>query len=122
MSMFPDLRMPPWSLISVAAKPISDADDRFDVARTLIQLLSQPADVDVEGTRVAEIIISPNVIEQLLASRDAARAVDHVCKQGKFFPRELDLTATTVYPHVPKVDRKPLVLVSGHAVLFYTPQ
>ncbi len=55
---------------------VTGADDGFDAAAAIAEFLAQAANVNVERSRVAEIAIAPNVVEQILARRDASGAVD----------------------------------------------
>jgi hypothetical protein len=43
--------------------------------------------VNVKRPRVTEIAVTPNVVEKLLARRDAAGVFDEVFEQGKLFSR-----------------------------------
>ena len=55
-------------------KTITDADDGFDAVAAVAEFLPQAANVNVERARIAEITVAPNVVEQILARRDASGA------------------------------------------------
>ena len=54
-------------------KLISNAPDGLEkpLVRHALQLFAESLDVHVNGTRVAEIIESPNLVEKLIASENA---------------------------------------------------
>src|SRR6476659_5218037 len=61
-----------------ADKSIPDTNDRLDTGAAAVELLPQAPDVHVQRSRVTEITISPDVIQQLLARGDTARILDQV--------------------------------------------
>ena len=60
-----------------ANETVADANDGFNTIATFAQLLSQAPDVNVERARVAVVAVTPDVVEELLASDDAIGALRH---------------------------------------------
>src|SRR6478672_4976054 len=85
---------------------------------TILEFLSKPPDMYVERPRIAEIIIAPDVVQELLSRRNSAGVVDHVRKQRKFLSGQLNFRARADHPHIAKVYGQFLVLILWHRVLF----
>ena len=66
-------------------KTIADADDGFDAVAAIAQFLPQAADMNVERARVAEIAVTPNIVEQILSGRHPSGIFGEIGQQGKFF-------------------------------------
>jgi hypothetical protein len=60
---------------------VHGADKRFEVA----QLGAQAPDVNVNGSSAAEVVIAPNLAEQLVASEYSARMLHQKLEQREFF-------------------------------------
>jgi len=43
-------------------KPVADADDSFDAIAAFVELLPQPADMNIERARVAVVAVAPDVV------------------------------------------------------------
>ena len=66
-----DLTCGCYGMRSTAGEAVANSDDSFDAVATRIELLSQAANVNVQGTRIAVIAVAPDLIEKLLASNYA---------------------------------------------------
>ena len=90
---------------------IADADHRLDAPGARSERLTHAPNVDVERARVAVMIWSPNMIEQMLASGDAARARDQHREEGEFLTFEFHCDAFARDAHARKVDGQAPVCV-----------
>src|SRR6185369_3770174 len=50
-------------------------------ARVVLDLAAEPVDVDVDGPRLAGVVVAPDPLEQLVASEDLARVADEEREQ-----------------------------------------
>ena len=59
-------------------EPVAEADDRFDLARSVAKLVAQAADVDVNGSRFDGPVVPPDALEQTgpVKPRDSCSARD----------------------------------------------
>src|SRR2546425_13333375 len=64
------------------------------VRRVLLELLAQPAHVHIDSTGVADIIIAPDVLEQLIASQHGSTVAYEVGQQIKLFGLQFHLLTT----------------------------
>src|ERR1041385_1262616 len=55
---------------AAADESVTHTDHSFDAVAARVQFLAQPANVHVQGARVAVITVPPNLIAQLLAGDD----------------------------------------------------
>src|SRR5690606_4846156 len=95
-----------------------DADDRFDRVAAIAQLLSQPADMYVERSRIAEIAVAPNIVKDLLACRNTADVPDQMFEQREFLTRKFNIFAAARNAHIVEIDDHTFVLVTRARVLF----
>src|SRR5262249_19015805 len=93
-------QFPRFSLISqkshlrLPAQAIADATyglKQPGVCRILFQFLAQPADMDIDGTRITRIVIAPDMLEDLIASQDRATIANEIDEKVK----ELGCSSTT---------------------------
>src|SRR4029079_19203015 len=67
-----------------AAEYVADAANRVDegrVRRVGLDAGTQPVDVDIDGARLAAVVVAPHVLEQLVASEDLAWVTDQEGEQ-----------------------------------------
>src|ERR1041384_4641201 len=102
----------PSPMLFSADKAIADADHGFDAIAAQPEFLPQAADVHVERARVAEILIAPDVIEQILPGDHAAAAFRQRFEQSKLFSRELYLLALAYDANIGKIDGKLVVVIT----------
>src|SRR5258708_18801900 len=77
-------------LTRAADEAIAYAYDCFNAVAAPIKLLSQSANVHVQGASISIVAVAPNTIEQLLASNNAVSTPRQDRQQCKFFVCELD--------------------------------
>ena len=73
---------------------VPHAPDREDVPgirRVRLDLRSQPPDVDVDEPAVAEVVVAPDPVEELLAAQDLARVGRQLTEQAEFGTGAVDL-------------------------------
>src|SRR5438128_10171543 len=78
-------RLPHW------IQPVAGAAHGHDLEAELAeapQLFPQPADVDVDGLAVAEIVVAPELLEEDLASQEPAWPADPAGQPFPFFGGE----------------------------------
>ena len=81
-----------WSVL----EPVSQAvhgDDVTRIVRIGFELLAQPADVDVHGSRFGRGLIAPHRVEQLVTRQHHAGMADQVHEQLELLRRQADRPA-----------------------------
>src|SRR3712207_7573494 len=74
------IRRPPRSTLfpyTTLFRSPTHGEDQLGVARVLLELLAQVADVDVDRARVAVGGVAPDALEQHRAAEHAARSEEH---------------------------------------------
>src|SRR5262249_18366344 len=73
-------------------EPVADADHRLDqILGRLAPLASQRPNVNVDGARLAEVVVSPDTLQDLLPTEHAAAALDEHGQQIELLPRQAQL-------------------------------
>src|SRR3989449_6964996 len=75
---------------------VADAPHGDDVRRRggiILNLLPQPADVHVDGSRTAVVVVSPDMLEEEVAGKHPVGVADQEPQQLKFLRRQIDLPA-----------------------------
>src|SRR4051794_6680584 len=67
---------------------VADGADERLVLRP--ELRAQPSDVDVDGPGAAEVVVAPDLLEQLLAGEDAARVLGQELEELELLEREVE--------------------------------
>src|SRR5919112_6771458 len=68
----------------VAAPP--DGQDEPRVDRILLDLRAQASDRDIDQPGIAEVVVAPNAVEQLVAREDLARALRELDEEVELGP------------------------------------
>src|SRR5437773_8997451 len=85
-------------------EPIADSDHRLYTVATQAELLSQAANVNIQSSRVTVVAVSPNLIEQLLASDNSAALFCQDRQQLEFLVCKFHVCAFARRAHIGKVD------------------
>jgi hypothetical protein len=84
---------------------ITNTNYSFNALSALTQLLPQPADMNIQRTRIAVITVAPNVIEQLLSRYNSIGGLRKRREQRELLVGQLHFLASTDYANVVEVDQ-----------------
>src|ERR687897_90226 len=98
-------------------EPVSDVahgpDEHLVVGA---QLRAQPAHVDVHGPRAAEVVVAPDLLQQLRAGEDAARVLREVLEELELLERQVQRAAADLGGVARLVDRQVAAAVDQYDV------
>src|ERR1700730_3267015 len=89
------------------AEAVADAAhglDQAGVGRVFFQLLAQPAHMDIDGARISRVVITPYVVEQLVAGQNRASIAYKVGQQIELFGLEFQFLAAAIDTSPGQVD------------------
>ena len=70
--------------LGLPTKNVADAAHRLDQARVrgvFLQFLAEPADMDIHGACVADVIVTPDVMQQLVAGENCPTVAHEIREQ-----------------------------------------
>ena len=74
-----------------------DGEDEAGIGGVGLDLGAQPADVDVDQAPVAEVVIAPDPLEEMLAAQYLARVIGQLAQQAELGPGAVDLLAVAAH-------------------------
>src|SRR5689334_22683702 len=80
----------PSALAFEAVADSANGQNHQRVAGVVLQLLAQPADIDIHGTVIAVIFVSPDVFEDTVARENRALVAHHIGEQVEETRVEVD--------------------------------
>src|SRR5215212_9851830 len=71
----------------------TDREDQFRVDGVRLDLGAQPPDRHVDEARVAEVVVAPDAVQELVPGQDLTGALDQLGQQVELSPRQRNLLA-----------------------------
>ena len=87
------------------SEPVADAAHGVDAHRA-VELLADLREVHVDGARVAEPVVAPHAVEDLLAAQREARAFGEEAEELELLGRERDRLVAHAHFAAAEVDRR----------------
>ena len=75
--------------------------DILRVGRVLLDLLTQPSDMDIDCADITWIIIAPDKIQQILTAVDLVRIQNQQLQNIEFLCRQIDVLSLGLQPERP---------------------